>query len=138
MFKQIAPSAADPIMSLMEAYLQDPNPKKVNLGIGLYYDRQGNIPLMQAVEAAEQRLLALRRPHGYPPIEGSPQFARRAGAAVRRATGGRDRHGADRRRFRCAKAGGGFLRHFLARGEIWVSDPTGPITGRYLEAPGCR
>lgn len=76
MFKQIAPSAADPIMSLMEAYLQDPNPKKVNLGIGLYYDRQGNIPLMQAVEAAEQRLLALRRPHGYPPIEGSPQFAR--------------------------------------------------------------
>lgn len=34
MFKQIAPSAADPIMSLMEAYLQDPNPKKVNLGIG--------------------------------------------------------------------------------------------------------
>lgn len=41
MFKQIAPSAADPIMSLMEAYLQDPNPQKVNLGIGLYYDRQG-------------------------------------------------------------------------------------------------
>ena len=116
-------------MSLMEAYLQDPNPKKVNLGIGLYYDRQGNIPLMQAVEAAEQRLLALRRPHGYPPIEGSPRIrsqCRRCCSASNRRP---DRHGADRRRFRCAKAGGGFLRHFLARGEIWVSDPTGQSLG---------
>lgn len=37
---------------------------------------------MQAVEAAEQRLLALRRPHGYPPIEGSPQFARQVQALL--------------------------------------------------------
>ncbi|MGP2727939.1 aminotransferase class I/II-fold pyridoxal phosphate-dependent enzyme, partial [Serratia marcescens] len=117
MFKQIAPSAADPIMSLMEAYLQDPNPKKVNLGIGLYYDRQGNIPLMQAVEAAEQRLLALRRPHGYPPIEGSPQFARQVQAllfgeqqaaeiATVQTVGGSG----------ALKLAADFLRHFLARG----------------------
>ncbi|PHY82370.1 aromatic amino acid aminotransferase [Serratia marcescens] len=125
MFKQIAPSAADPIMSLMEAYLQDPNPKKVNLGIGLYYDRQGNIPLMQAVEAAEQRLLALRRPHGYPPIEGSPQFARQVQAllfgeqqaaeiATVQTVGGSG----------ALKLAADILRHFLTRGEIWVSDPT--------------
>ncbi len=130
MFKQIAPSAADPIMSLMEAYLQDPNPKKVNLGIGLYYDRQGNIPLMQAVEAAEQRLLALRRPHGYPPIEGSPQFARQVQAllfgeqqaaeiATVQTVGGSG----------ALKLAADFLRHFLARGEIWVSDPLGQSLG---------
>ncbi|ALE96863.1 aromatic amino acid aminotransferase [Serratia marcescens] len=42
MFKQIAPSAADSVPSLMGVYLQDPNPQKVNLGIGLYYDRQND------------------------------------------------------------------------------------------------
>ena len=57
MFAHITPSTPDPIMSLMEAYMQDANPQKVNLGIGLYYDHQGNIPLMQAVHIAEQRLL---------------------------------------------------------------------------------
>ncbi len=44
MFDHITPSTPDPIMSLMEAYMQDANPQKVNLGIGLYYDHQGNIP----------------------------------------------------------------------------------------------
>lgn len=75
MFAHLQPSAADPIMSLMEAYLRDDNPQKVNLGIGLYYDEQGNIPLMQAVRQAEQRLLMQGHPHGYPPIEGSAAFA---------------------------------------------------------------
>ncbi|CAH3677279.1 MULTISPECIES: hypothetical protein [Serratia] len=42
MFKQIAPSAADSVPSLMGVYLQDPNPQKVDLGIGLYYDRQND------------------------------------------------------------------------------------------------
>ncbi|MCP6588967.1 aromatic amino acid aminotransferase, partial [Klebsiella pneumoniae] len=48
MFAEIKPSTPDPIMSLMEAYLQDRNPRKVNLGIGLYYDERGEVPLMRA------------------------------------------------------------------------------------------
>ncbi|MGP2797741.1 hypothetical protein [Serratia marcescens] len=42
MFKQIAASAADSVPSLMGVYLQDPNPQKVNLGIGLYYARRND------------------------------------------------------------------------------------------------
>ena len=68
MFAEIKQSTPDPIMSLMEAYLQDRNPRKVNLGIGLYYDERGKVPLMRAVEQAERRLLAQQQPHGYPPV----------------------------------------------------------------------
>ena len=71
MFAEIKPSTPDPIMSLMEAYLQDRNPRKVNLGIGLYYDERGEVPLMRAVELAEQRLLAqLRLDDALPQVHG--------------------------------------------------------------------
>jgi len=125
MFNHIGRSPADPIMSLMDAYLQDGNSQKVNLGIGLYYDRQGRIPLMQAVEAAEQRLLERRSPHGYPPIEGSALFAQQvqallfgeaptASIATVQTVGGSG----------ALKLAADFIHHFLSRRDIWVSDPT--------------
>ncbi|WP_434647063.1 aromatic amino acid transaminase [Raoultella planticola] len=126
MFAEIKPSTPDPIMSLMEAYLQDRNPRKVNLGIGLYYDERGEVPLMRAVELAEQRLLAQQQPHGYPPIEGSASFASQVQAlllgpaapehalATVQTVGGSG----------ALKLAADFLAHFLQRKEIWVSDPT--------------
>lgn len=124
MFTHIQPSAADPIMSLMEAYMHDPHPQKVNLGIGLYYDHQGNIPLMQAVHIAGQRLVEQQRPHTYPPIEGSPLFAELAqrllfgepqcDIATVQTVGGSG----------ALKLAADFLHQFLSKREIWVSDPT--------------
>lgn len=110
----------------------------MNLGIGLYYDRQGNIPLMQAVEAAEQRLLALRRPHGYPPIEGSPQFARQvqtllfgeqqaAEIATVQTVGGSG----------ALKLAADFCATFWRAVKFGCPIPPGPITGRFSKAPGC-
>ena len=126
MFAEIKPSTPDPIMSLMEAYLQDRNPRKVNLGIGLYYDERGEVPLMRAVELAEQRLLAQQLPHGYPPIEGSVSFASQiqtlllGPAAPEHALATVQTVGGSG----ALKLAADFLVHFLQRKEIWVSDPT--------------
>ncbi|WP_024528947.1 amino acid aminotransferase [Serratia fonticola] len=138
MFDHITPSTPDPIMSLMEAYMQDANPQKVNLGIGLYYDHQGNIPLMQAVHIAEQRLLEQQRPHTYPPIEGSALFARQIQTllfgepadriATVQSVGGSG----------ALKLGADFIYHYLARREIWVSDPTWANHWAIFEGAGLK
>ncbi|MFT2790984.1 aromatic amino acid transaminase [Serratia sp. T13T92] len=138
MFAHITPSTPDPIMSLMEAYMQDANPQKVNLGIGLYYDHQGNIPLMQAVHIAEQRLLEQQRAHTYPPIEGSALFARQIQTllfgepadriATVQSVGGSG----------ALKLGADFIYHYLARREIWVSDPTWANHWAIFEGAGLK
>jgi len=57
-------------MGMTEAYMADPAPDKVNLGVGVYLDETGKIPLMMCVQAVEQDLAATRRPHGYLPMSG--------------------------------------------------------------------
>jgi aromatic-amino-acid transaminase len=60
----------DPILGLTEAYNADSRTTKVNLGVGIYYDEQGRIPLLKAVKEVEQSLAAAARPRGYLPIDG--------------------------------------------------------------------
>lgn len=124
MINKIEPSLPDPIMSLMESYINDTHSEKVNLGIGLYYDHQGNIPLMRAVQIAEHHLLEQQHPHTYPPIEGMPLFASYVqtlllGEPVPRVATVQSVGGSG-----ALKLGADFLYHALSRREIWVSDPT--------------
>lgn len=58
MFESLKLLPADPILGLMAAHRADTNPKKVDLGVGVYKDEQGQTPVMRAVKAAESRLLA--------------------------------------------------------------------------------
>jgi len=64
----------DPILGLTEAYNADTRATKVNLGVGIYYDEQGRIPLLKAVKEVEQSLAASARPRGYLPIDGLPAY----------------------------------------------------------------
>jgi aromatic-amino-acid transaminase len=64
----------DPILGLTETYLADPRPNKVNLGVGIYVDEQGRIPLLRAVREVEQALAAEGKPRGYLPIDGLPAY----------------------------------------------------------------
>ncbi len=64
----------DPILGLTEAYNADTRPGKVNLGVGIYYDEQGRIPLLDAVRKVEQALAAESKPRGYLPIDGLPAY----------------------------------------------------------------
>ena len=60
----------DPILGLNEQFAADPNPNKVNLGVGVYYDDAGKLPLLACVKAAEVQLGASAKPRGYLPMEG--------------------------------------------------------------------
>ena len=64
----------DPILGLTEAYLADSRPNKVNLGVGIYVDEHGRIPLMRAVRQVEQQLANDAKPRGYLPIDGLPAY----------------------------------------------------------------
>ncbi|WP_448141538.1 amino acid aminotransferase [Stenotrophomonas bentonitica] len=64
----------DPILGLTEAYNADSRPTKVNLGVGIYYDESGRIPLLRAVKQIEQQLAAEAKPRGYLPIDGLPAY----------------------------------------------------------------
>jgi len=69
-FAQVQALPADPILGLTEAYNADSRSNKVNLGVGIYYDESGKIPLLQSVAHVEQQLVAQCRPRGYLPIDG--------------------------------------------------------------------
>lgn len=69
---ELAP--ADPILGLTEAYNNDEREDKVNLGVGVYLDESGKLPLMDAVRVAEEQLTAAARPHGYLGIDGMPGY----------------------------------------------------------------
>ena len=58
MFERLEPVVPDPILGLMAAYRADPDPHKVDLGIGVYRDERGDTPVLAAVRAAESALLA--------------------------------------------------------------------------------
>ncbi len=64
----------DPILGLTEAYNADSRPIKVNLGVGIYYDESGRIPLLRAVNRIEQQLANDAKPRGYLPIDGLPAY----------------------------------------------------------------
>ncbi|HBN90842.1 amino acid aminotransferase [Rheinheimera aquimaris] len=53
MFAQLQPVATDPILGLMAAYKDDPNPNKVDLGVGVYKDEQGHTAVLKCVKEAE-------------------------------------------------------------------------------------
>ncbi|ULU26360.1 aromatic amino acid transaminase [Dyella terrae] len=74
LFASVEMTPGDPILGLTEAYLADSRPGKVNLGVGIYYDEQGRIPLMRAVHEVEKSLALEAKPRGYLPIDGMPAY----------------------------------------------------------------
>jgi len=66
----------DPILGLTDLYNADSRAHKVNLGVGIYYDETGRIPLLDAVAEVERRLAAAGRARGYLPIDGLAAYNR--------------------------------------------------------------
>jgi len=129
MFENVEAYAGDPILSLVETYNQDPRPEKVNLGIGLYYDGEGRIPLLPSVHKAELARVQQAGPRPYQPMEGAANFRQsvqtllfgpdsEAIAAGRIATiqtiGGSG----------ALKIGADLLKRYFPDSDVWVSDPT--------------
>jgi aromatic-amino-acid transaminase len=74
MFEHVEPFAGDPILALVEVFHADPRPHKVNLSIGIYFDEQGRIPVLESVKQAEARVVAAGGAKPYLPIEGAANF----------------------------------------------------------------
>lgn len=119
----------DPILGLTEAFNADRNPKKVNLGVGVYYDNDGKVPLLACVRRAERLLIEQAAPRGYLPIDGLPAYDR----AVRDLVFGTDCTAVKEGRIVTVqtlggtgglKVGADFLRGVAPRAGVWISDPS--------------
>jgi aromatic-amino-acid transaminase len=119
----------DPILGVTEAFNADPNPAKVNLGVGVYYDDNGKIPLLECVRRAERELLENSPPRGYLPIDGLPEYDR----AVQALVFGADTSAVKAQRVITVQALGGtgalkvgadFLRRADPGAQVWISQPS--------------
>ena len=119
----------DPILGVTEAFNADTNPRKVNLGVGVYYDENGKVPLLDCVRRAEQAHLAKGAPHAYLPIDGLQVYDR----AVMQLLFGAESSAVKEGRAVTVQALGGtgglkigadFLRRAAPQAEVWISDPS--------------
>lgn len=73
-FTSVEQAPVDAILGLNEAFRNDPNPKKVNLGVGVYHDEEGRLPLLKCVHKVEEQLASEASPRNYLPITGIPAY----------------------------------------------------------------
>lgn len=82
LYADVVLAPRDPILGLNEQFAADSRADKVNLGVGVYTDAQGKLPLLACVAAAEQQLMAASRPRGYLPIDGLATYDQAVQALV--------------------------------------------------------
>lgn len=82
LFARVERAPRDPILGLNEQFAADPNPAKVNLGVGVYYDENGKLPLLRCVREAERQLAEAPKARGYLPIDGIVAYDRAVQALV--------------------------------------------------------
>jgi aromatic-amino-acid transaminase len=70
LFDAVEMAPRDPILGISEQFAADPNPNKVNLAVGVYYDENGKLPLLACVRAAEALMMEAPKARGYLPIDG--------------------------------------------------------------------
>ena len=128
-FSAVELAPRDPILGLTEGFNADTNPNKVNLGVGVYYDDNGKLPLLEAVKAAEKTRLDTAPARGYQPIEGLGAF----NASVQNLIFGADSPLIKEGRAVTIEALGGtgalkvgadFLKRLYPASKIHISDPS--------------
>ncbi len=136
---QMAPR--DPILGVTEAFNADPDPKKVNLGVGVYYDDGGKVPLLECVKRAEKQRMETAPHRGYLPIDGLAAYDR----AVQELVFGADSTAVRDRRIVTVQALGGtgglkvgadFLRRVDPDATVWISNPSWENHRALFEAAG--
>jgi aspartate/tyrosine/aromatic aminotransferase len=129
MWKNIIAAPEDSILGLTEAFKKESNPQKVNLGVGVYKDDNGNTPILHCVKAAEKILLQKENTKSYLPISGDPAYA----AGVRRLLFGEKSGIISSGRAATVHAPGGtgalrvgadLLKKFKPEAKVWISTPT--------------
>ena len=129
MFSAVEMAPRDPILGLNEQFAADTNPKKVNLGVGVYFDDNGKLPLLQCVQAAEKAMMDKPSARGYLPIDGIAAYD----AAVKSLVFGVDSEPVKSERVATVQGIGGtgglkigadFLKKLTPNAKVLISDPS--------------
>ena len=129
LFTAVEMAPHDPILGLNEQFAADTNPAKVNLGVGVYYDENGKLPLLQCVQAAEKAMMEAPKARGYLPIDGIAAYD----AAVKSLVFGADSEPVQSGRVATVQAVGGtgglkigadFLKKLSPNATVLISDPS--------------
>ncbi len=133
----------DPILGVSDAFNADTNPKKVNLGIGVYCNDEGKVPVLDCVKRAEQTLATAGAPKAYLPMDGLAAFNKAAQQML---------FGADHPAVKAGrivtvqslggtgglKVGADFLKRFNSGAEVWISDPSWENHRALFESAGFK
>ncbi|WP_095122747.1 amino acid aminotransferase [Pseudomonas sp. Irchel s3f10] len=142
-FDAIGRVPGDPILGLMEAYAQDGNPRKFDLGVGVYKDAQGLTPIPEAVKLAEARLVESQDTKTYIGGHGNPLF----GKVINELVLGADSKLIAEQRAGATQTPGGtgalrlaadFIAQCLPGKGVWLSNPTWPIHETIFAAAGVK
>ncbi len=129
MFSAVEMAPRDPILGLNEQFAADSNPKKVNLGVGVYYDDNGKLPLLACVQKAEQAMMEKPSARGYLPIDGIAAYD----SAVQALVFGTNSPSVQAKRVatvQCLggtgglKVGADFLKRLSPQAKVLISDPS--------------
>ncbi|MDO1510309.1 MULTISPECIES: amino acid aminotransferase [unclassified Neisseria] len=129
MFQHVAFYPGDPILSLVETFNNDPRTHKVNLSIGIYFDENGKLPVLDSVRQAEVKRAATALPRPYLPMEGLDAFRR----GVQNLLFGATNPALQENRIAtiqtlggsgALKVGADFLRRWFPNAKVYVSNPT--------------
>jgi aromatic-amino-acid transaminase len=129
MFEHIEPYAGDPILSLNEAFQKDPRPHKINLSIGIYFDNEGRLPMLESVRRAELQIVEAGGPKPYQAIEGAANCR----AEVQKLLFGPGHEAVKSGRVATIQSigssgslrvGADFIHRQFPGSAVWVSDPT--------------
>ena len=129
LFSAVEMAPRDPILGLIEQFNADTNPNKVNLGVGVYFDDSGKLPLLQCVQAAEKAMMEKPTARGYLPIDGIAAYD----AAVKSLVFGADSEPVKSGRVATVQGIGGtgglkigadFLKKLNPTAKLLISDPS--------------
>ncbi|GMU92087.1 MAG: aromatic amino acid aminotransferase [Candidatus Hydrogenedentota bacterium] len=142
MFEVLDMAPPDPILGLSEAFKKDPNPNKINLGIGVYCDENGRTPVFHSVKKAEERILASEKTKNYVnPNSGTPEYS----AAVQELLFGAGHPVMAEGRCVTAHTPGGtgalrvaadLIKLVKPDAKVWLSEPTWPNHPSIFQAAG--
>ncbi|HBF33756.1 TPA: aromatic amino acid aminotransferase [Candidatus Sumerlaeota bacterium] len=139
MFESLTMAPPDPILGLTDAFNEDTNPKKINLGVGVYQDASGKTPVFTSVKKAEERLWRNEGTKNYLAISGLAEFDKQVQGLVL---------GSDTAllaRAQTAQTPGGtaalrvaadFLKVACKKNKIWISNPSWPNHNNVFQAAG--
>ena len=143
MFEHVEAYPGDPILTLVETFHADTRSQKVNLGIGLYYDEEGRIPLLDSVQQAEAARAASPAPRPYLPMEGAANYR----SAVQKLLFGATHPAVQQQRIAtiqtiggsgALKVGADFIKRYFPHSEAWISNPSWDNHRAIFEGAGIK